>query len=165
MKKKVLSFVVALCMLSALVLIPLPSSAAISGDYTYTVNDDGTATITKYTGSAAEVTIPEKIDGYTVTVIGEDAFRYSTVSKVVLPDTIERIDKHAFMSSSLANIILPNSITYIATEAFVGSELVYINLPSSLTTINSATFAACGELAYVRIPHTVISISSNAFSA
>ncbi len=91
-KKKVLSFVVVPSMLSALVLVPLPSSAATSGDYTYTVNDDGTATITKYTGNDVEVTIPERIDGYTVTVISSLAFRNNQATqKIVLPNTIKKI--------------------------------------------------------------------------
>ena len=36
-----------------------------SGDYQYTLETLG-AVITKYTGSAAELAIPEKLDGYTV---------------------------------------------------------------------------------------------------
>ena len=74
MKKKVLSVIVALSMLSALVLVPLPASAATSGDYTYTVNDDGSATITGYNGNDADVTVPAEIDGHTVTVIGNRAY-------------------------------------------------------------------------------------------
>lgn len=43
-------------------------------DFEYSINDDGTATITGYNGSDTELTIPSEIDGKTVTGIGEDAF-------------------------------------------------------------------------------------------
>ena len=160
MKKKIVSFIVALSMLSALVLVPLPSSAATSGDYTYTVNDDGTATITKYNGSDAEVTVPAEIDGYTVTVIGTRAFeRIQTIQKVVLPDSLEVIGSAAFQSSSLSSIDFGDcKVTTIGDGAFLDTKLIYVNLPSSVTTIQAAAFNLCPDLAYLRIPHSVTSI-------
>lgn len=166
MKKKVLSFVVALSMLSALVLVPLPTSAISPEDFTYTVNDDGTATITKYNGSDAEVTVPAEIDGHAVTVIGYRAFHENQViKKVILPDTVETIDQNAFELCSLTSITLSNNLTSISSFAFVASKLTYVNLPSSLTTLNDNVFAACQELAYVRIPHTITSIKRVPFAA
>ena len=43
------------------------------GNYEYSVTDNK-VTITKYTGSATEVVIPDNIDGKTVTTIGKFAF-------------------------------------------------------------------------------------------
>ncbi len=164
MKKKVLSFVVALSMLSALVLVPLPSSAVASGDYTYTVNDNGTATITGYTGSEANLTIPEEIDGYTVTVIGGSAFYDSkTIQKVVLPDTIERIQDGAFAHSSLSNIKFSNNLSYIGAVAFMNTKLTYVNFPSSLTSLGGMIFSNCTDLAYVRIPHATKRFAETTF--
>jgi len=45
-----------------------------SGDYNYTVNGDGTCTITKYTGADEDIAIPDSLDGYVVTSIGDAAF-------------------------------------------------------------------------------------------
>lgn len=164
MKKKVLSFVVVLSMLSAMLLVPMSASDVTSGDYTYTVTD-GYATITGYTGSEANLTIPSEIDGYTVKVIGQGAFsQNSTLQTVVLPDTVETIERLAFENCTFSSIDLPDSVTSISMYAFAGAKLTYINLPSSLTTINSLTFI-CPNLAYARIPHTVTSINSFAFSA
>ena len=39
-------------------------------DFTYELSEDGTVTITKYTGSSAVVTIPSEIAGHPVTGIG-----------------------------------------------------------------------------------------------
>lgn len=45
-----------------------------SGDYIYTVAD-GRATVTGYTGSAAELSVPSRLDGYPVTAIDHLAFK------------------------------------------------------------------------------------------
>lgn len=45
------------------------------GDYDYSLMEDGTANITGYHGSAAELSIPEEMDGRSVTSIGDWAFR------------------------------------------------------------------------------------------
>ena len=42
--------------------------------FTYAELDDGTLSITKYTGADAVVIVPSKIDGKTVTEIGYQAF-------------------------------------------------------------------------------------------
>ena len=44
-----------------------------SGDYSYTLDGDN-ATITKYNGSETAVTIPDKLDGHTVTTLGSGTF-------------------------------------------------------------------------------------------
>ena len=46
----------------------------ISGDYEYSLLDDGTIEISKYVGNDSDVTIPDEIDGKKVTSIGEWAF-------------------------------------------------------------------------------------------
>ncbi len=49
-----------------------PHAAAQAADYIYTTN--GTVTINKYTGAGGAVTIPDTIDGLTVTSIGSETF-------------------------------------------------------------------------------------------
>lgn len=49
-------------------------NAAWAGRFEYEVTEDGTVTITQYTGNEAEVIIPSKIDGKTVTNIANDVF-------------------------------------------------------------------------------------------
>ena len=44
------------------------------GDYDYVLLEDGTASITGYHGSAAELSIPEELDGRRVSSIGDYAF-------------------------------------------------------------------------------------------
>ena len=67
------------------------------GDYTCTENDDGTWTITKYTGTDTVIDIPSRIDGKSVTVIGEGAFADQTsITAVHIPDSVTKIGAAAF---------------------------------------------------------------------
>ena len=51
-----------------------------SGDYSYTLDGDN-ATITKYNGSETAVTIPDKLDGHTVTTLGSVRRRKASLWK------------------------------------------------------------------------------------
>ena len=65
-------------------------------NYSYTVND-GKVTITKHLGTGSHAVIPDKIEGYPVTAIGDDAFaNNTTLEKVTLPNSIETIGQRAF---------------------------------------------------------------------
>ena len=64
-----------------------------SGDYLYTIRDDGTAMIRKYTGQAVSVRIPSELEGVAVTAIGPWAFQANTtLIDVVIPEGIVSID-------------------------------------------------------------------------
>lgn len=94
-------------------------------DFTYTTNN-GTITITGYTGTGGAVTIPETINGLPVTSIGPSAFSDCT---------------------SLLDIIVPNGVTAIWDFAFGGcTNLASITLPKTLTTISFYVFARCNGL-------------------
>ncbi|MBR1752453.1 MAG: leucine-rich repeat protein [Ruminococcus sp.] len=119
-------------------------AAETYGDYEYTVLDNGTVGISKYTGSDTEVTIPSKIDGKSVTSIGVEAF---------------------FKCKSLKSISMPNSITSIAHHAFYGcTGLTSIDVPNSITSIDYGAFFECTSLTSITIPYSVTSIGDHAFS-
>jgi hypothetical protein len=89
--------------------------------FAYTTND-GSITITKYTGPGGEVVIPEKIDGMPVTRIGEWAFVDCTnLARVTIPEGIAEIRGSAFSRCTpLANITIPASVTAIDGSSFIG---------------------------------------------
>ena len=81
------------CAKLLLLLLTLPVAAqAQEEDYTYSDNGDGTITITGYIGSGGDVAVPDRIDGFLVTSIGDYAF---------------------FNCTSLNSIWIGNSITSI----------------------------------------------------
>ena len=73
------------------------SAAEVYGDFQYSVNDDNTVTVTKYTGNGGDVIIPDTIDGKSVTSIGSWAFAYcDNLSSVKLSNAIISIGDGAF---------------------------------------------------------------------
>ena len=127
---------------------------------------DGEVTITAYTGSAAELTVPAEIEGCPVTSIGDYSFRNCTsLTSINLPDSVTNIGEWAFMvCSSLTSITLPDSVTSIGDWAFVWCDsLANINIPQCVTCINVGTFSTCRSLTSVTIPVGVLSISDCAF--
>jgi hypothetical protein len=76
----------------------LLAAAALSGqdaaDFEYEAGN-GAITITGYTGSAKDVTIPERIDNLPVTVIGDKAFTKNQLTSVTIGSNV-RIEKAEF---------------------------------------------------------------------
>lgn len=155
--------------------------------YQYTLNTDGTATLTKFTGKHANV--PEKVtkgdDTYTVTTIGKYAFatlndRYQTpiyntdLESVILPGSIQTIERYAFIDctklSSLTtwnqDTSIPNGITTIAEQTFEScTSLKNFTFPDSITSIEHGAFAYCTELSKIVLPERLTTVGSGAFGA
>ena len=69
----------------------------VADEVTYTITGETTVEVKSYAGSEASVTVPETVEGYTVTAIGESAFEGNTaLVSIDLPNTIEVIGKRAF---------------------------------------------------------------------
>ena len=90
------------------------------GDFQYEVNDNSTVTITEYTGNGGNVTIPNKIDGKSVTEIGKYAFYGCTdLTSVNIPNTVISIGNNVFYGcTNLTTINIPNSVQSIGEDAF-----------------------------------------------
>ncbi len=132
--------------------------AASESDFTYTV-EGSSATITGYTGSEAELVIPEKLGENTVAVIGAEAFKANTtLTGVTIPDSVTEIGKSAFMNcSSLEKVVIPDSVTKIGGSAFVFcSALNTVNLPKSLTNLGNGAFRGCEALKEIEIPKSLV---------
>ena len=112
-------------------------------EYKLTKNakNEDVATITKYYGTVAAITVPKTIDGYTVTGIGYEAFKGNTyLTSVLLPDTITEIGMLAFKDCT-------------------GIEVV--SLPSELEVLPYGAFQNCTSLTEIKIPKTVTNENQN----
>jgi uncharacterized delta-60 repeat protein len=126
--------------LAALLLLSVPD--VVQAQFNFTTNN-GTITITGYTGPGGAVTIPSAINDLPVTCIGNMAFFYCT---------------------SLINITIPNSVTYIGSYAFAAcTSLTHLTIPPGVISIGEAAFDNCTGLTSVTIPDSVVSIGSGAF--
>ena len=136
------------------VLCAVCAGAETYGDLEYSVLDDGTVEITDYNGIAKTVDIPEKINGKSVTSIGNCAFRYCTSLKsITIPNSVMEIGSSAFSGcSSLTSITIPNSVTEIGVYAFKGcTSLTSITIPNSVTNIGDSTFWGCSSLTAIYV--------------
>ena len=90
--------ILAAVILSGPVGIPT-SNTAENSDFSFSILPDGTAEITKYTGTDINVTIPARIDGRAVTSIGDAAFDGCTsLQSITLPKSIISIGGAAFVN-------------------------------------------------------------------
>ena len=157
-------------LLSAVPLTGLTAFAAeiTSGDFQYEVlsETDKTCEITDYTGSATTLDIPSELDGYTVTSIGYEAFRYcDSLTSIAIPDSVTSIGNSAFSyCSSLTSIDIPDSVTRIGDSAFSSCDsLTSVTIGSGVTSIGEYAFSSCYSLTSVTIGNGVTSIGGSAF--
>ncbi|MDE7364664.1 MAG: leucine-rich repeat protein [Ruminococcus sp.] len=99
--------------------------------------------LTSYSGTDSHIEVPEKIDGYTVTEIGNYAFRDNTQLKSIkLPDTINDIGTSAFQNTGLVSFDVPENVTSIHTNTFADCiNLEKINLSDNVSYMYLSAFA------------------------
>ena len=156
--------------------------------YKYSLDEDGNATITGYSGSVSALAIPQSIDGHKVVAIGEGAFKGTCLVNVTIPDTVTEIGARSFSEcKQLSSVQLPNSLTHMGSYAFENcTSLTSIRIPKSLnvsnwpfygcsvlqnvefesgvTRIPDHLFDYCTGLTSIVIPDTVTEIGARSFS-
>jgi len=133
-------------------------------------------------GKAAEtLTIPDK-----ATAIGENAFKNSSVAKVVwganveeigayafkkceklteisIPASVKKIDKYAFSyCQSLTSLTFSEGLTEIGNDAFEATSVPSITLPEGLTTIGESAFNPCPDTTAMYLPASLENIPGDA---
>jgi Leucine-rich repeat (LRR) protein len=78
-----------------------------------------------------DLVIPEYIDGFLVTKIGESAFKNQQLNSVIFPQKVDHIGFSAFAGNSLSTVSLPSSLELISHFAFGDNQIVTLNIPSS----------------------------------
>ena len=180
--KRLISLLVAVCMM--ITMLPLsavtafaadtsaPTGTASYGDYEYdyTINtEDGTATITKFRAlvdGSYDITIPTDFGRFSVTAIGDDAFRgCSALKKVTIPQSVTSIGDSAFAGChNLDSLTINDAAASIGSRAFTECPLATkLSLGKKITTIGDYAFFDCRGLTSVTIPPSVTSIGDDAF--
>ncbi len=162
--KKIVSLLLITGLLLSLA-VPMGVGAATEGGFTYSVYA-GKATITEYTGKAANLVIPVTLGGYPVTTIGKDAFQFCySLTSVTIPNSVTTIGEYAFdYCHSLTSVTIGDSVTTIGKDAFAYCDsLTSVTIPNSVTTIGDQAFEFCDSLTSVTIPDSVATIGGWAF--
>ena len=125
--RKIISVILAVMMV--LSIVPITASAEENTVYDYTViseeektcrlnGDDGLTRTEDYT-----LTLPSEVDGYKVVEISDNFTYYSTTSKIIVPDSVERIGK-----------------------AFDGDGVLYLVLGAGVSDFNAKNFSNMDNL-------------------
>ena len=133
----------------------------------------------------SEIHLPTDYHGEKVTVVAEDAFSGSAITKIIVPSSYKEIKERAFKDCAALRNVTLNSVEKIGNQAFADcAGLSVINFPAELNeigefafyqtevtnlkfigvkSIGKFAFYGCKNLKYVYIPSTTTSIGESAF--
>lgn len=141
--------------------------AATYESFTYEVNADNTLTITAFTNlHQSSVTVPETIDGKTVTAIGDNVFKgKSSLKTVKIPNSVISIGNYAFYGcKNITSVTLGTGVKTLGTNCFnLCESLTSIQL-SNIETIGEFAFYGCKKLTTVNLGNALTEIPKRAFS-
>ena len=151
------------------------ASAAISGDFGYIVNKNGTAKLTSYNSSSVVVTVPSKLGGHKVTDISASTFKKNKkITQVYIPSTVVNIEWNVFSGCSKVKIYgikgsaaekfaSRRKIPFVALKAGEYASLT-VNIPKSLAINTKAQIKAVPFPAYttnnIKYASSAVSVAS-----
>ena len=182
MKKRLLSFVLAVLMISSL----LPATALAADivdsgtcgvEVTWTLDSEGVLTISgsgyMYDNGSSGAPwygyrslVKSAVIAEGVTSIGEYAFYdCRSLTSVTIPDSVTSIGKYAFYKcKSLTSVTIPDSVTSIGKYAFYKCKsLTSVTIPDSVTRIGSYAFRDCASLTGIWVAEGNSHYSSDVF--
>ena len=142
-------------------------------DWAYTVESDGTITITGYLNedrTIDTVVIPNYIGGVPVKKIKGNVNHYSTSGNTIWNEKIcdgydiTLASGSALKNNTIKKIVISQGIEVIEGGPFaVTKNLEEVVLPSTLLQLGDYSFVACNSLVKVIIPNNVKSIGTQVF--
>ena len=132
------------------------SSGTCGDNLTWTLDDDGTLTISG-TGKMKDYSYSSTAPWYSL---------HSRVKSVVINNGVTSIGDYSFDGcTSLTSITIPDSVTSIGDWTFSDcTSLTSITIPDSVTSIGWEAFHNCTKLTSITIPNSVTSVGYRAFS-
>lgn len=176
MKRTISVILAVLMMVSVFTVMPLTAGAYYernerrqNDDFEYTYNiEDNVIQIYQYIGKSAEAVVPDKIDGYPVTLISAMAFEgCDYVTKISLPDTLTYVGEEAFCDTAFYKDEnnWKNGVLYIDSVLVEVGEDVSgdFTVKKGTSVIAHKAFAGCEKLTEITIPGTVKHIPESMF--
>lgn len=165
-----------ICLLFAVPVFAGEEERYTSGDYEYTLMEDGTAEIVYCAGEAEELELPGELDGYVVTSIGDRAFwGNNCLTSITLPESINKMEGNPFFPMSDIKIQVSPDHQYLAVIDGVlfskpDKRLIYFpptkesyEVPEGIESIGAGAFSYSYDLISIDLPETVTSIGDYAF--
>lgn len=163
--KRLIGILLSICMFLSFTACGTPAKESPVEDFTYEM-EDGSVTITGYTGSDLEIYIPATINDRPVTAIGEEAFRKYDMTHITIPNSVTQIDGFAFNDCKcLTSVKMSQNIVTISEFAFYSCPaLTEVVFPDSLLKIGTAAFEGCTSLQTVSLPENLMYLGKDAFA-
>ena len=182
MKKRLLSFVLAVLMIASLLpatalaadIVDSGTCGAKGSNLTWTLDSERVLTISGSgdmydygpSGAPWHGRVKSAVIAEGVTSIGRYAFDgCMLLTSMTIPDSVTRIGDNAFYSCRyLTSVTIPDSVTSIGKQAFYYCKsLPSVTIPDSVTNIGNGAFSNCESLTSVTIPNGVTSIEEHTF--
>lgn len=144
--------------------------------WTYSVLKDNTtneeyAVLNTYTGSEAEVVIPDEVDGYTVSELGTYTFYENpSIKKITISESLKNIGDFPFFAcsslegfevdedneiySTVDGILMADDEQLLVCYPPAKSETEY-TIPDGTVALSAGAFATCKNLSKVTFPDTL----------
>lgn len=153
--------------------------------FSYAENMTG-ITVTAYSGTDGELTVPDEIDGKKVTALENGVFEGCLPLKsIALPDTITEIPDNCFKNCENLETVTAPAVTKVGLSAFEGTKLIKadgfvtvgdgilikyngtgtnLSVPDTVKDIGTVFFGNT-TLKSIFLPDTVTKLETDAFSA
>lgn len=119
---------------------------------------------TKLTAITLSETVSDGTETYTVTAIGRDAFYYSKISEITIPNTVTELKYGAFRScDNLATVNFGTGLKAIGDYAFYGAPLVEMTIPEGVESVGGSCFFTAKKLRKIVFPSTLKSLGTSCF--
>lgn len=188
--RKLISVVLSICMVVSAVFVASINTFADDTIYTsqdglwkYRILDDGTAEIYNdddcaYLGDASVVTVPDTIDGYTVTSLGfYSLLQQGTITQLNIGSNINNFERAIVCPAlesisvsadnmyfcSVNGVLFSKDMTSIIAYPSAKSNSEY-TIPDTVTAIMSDAFAMCMNLETINVPNGVTELGEEAFA-
>ena len=109
---------------------------------------DENGVITAYSGSLKSISIPEKVNGITVTKLGDGAFKNKGLTELILPPTVTAIGIESVAENSELKTVFASGLTEIGEKAFYNCLWLKNILFAPITSVGKYAFYNAGSKAY-----------------
>ena len=117
----------------------------------FTVED---GVLKKYHGIRRQLSVPDAVDGQTITAIGKDAFlgcRF--IEEVQLPEGVTSIQSGAFADCTELRKLTASGVVTLGDEALSGCSLLEsVTLSDVVKSVGTGAFRKCSKLRQIQLP-------------
>ena len=127
--------------------------------------DDNYALLSYPAGRQGSYTIPSTVHGKVIDQIWTSGFEgASGLTDITISPSIGRLGTSAFEATSLTNVVIPDTVEQVDPAVFQNcTSLVSVKLPEGLSEIDQYMFANCIRLQHVDMPDSITKINIYAF--